>query len=125
MAIAFEVLVLAAVVLAMLSALAMQRGGLAVLRALGAPPRYVFGVVWVQALAVIGAGIVLATVLAALLMHAVSDYASARSGLHVTATLGAPELALLAVPLVLGSLVTALAALLLLRRPVGSQLRGV
>ena len=123
MALAFETLVLLAVTLAMLAALAAQRGSLGALRALGAPPRFVFAVIWTQGAALIAAGALIAAIAGLALIHVVSAVASARSGLRIEAALGMPEVAMLALPLVGGATLIALAALVVLRAPVGAVLR--
>jgi len=95
-----------------------------VLRALGAPPAFVVSAVWLEGATLIGLGVAGGALVGAALLHAVSKYASVRTGLAIDATFGLPEYELLGALFVGGSLIAALPSLPLLWRPIAETLRS-
>jgi ABC-type lipoprotein release transport system permease subunit len=93
------------------------------LRALGAPPAFVFVTVWLQGALLIGVGVLFGLGSGFALAKAMSAYAGAQLGLAVDATIGVPELVFAAVLLVAGSLFVAAPSLPLLRVPAARLLR--
>jgi putative ABC transport system permease protein len=124
MSIAFEALLIVAVMLVIIAVLAGRRQSIGVLRALGAPPLFVVAAVWLEGAALIGCGVAAGAILGGLLVRIIGEYASLRTGLDVEAVLGAPEAALLVSLLAGGSLLAALPSLPLLRKPVAGLLRS-
>jgi putative ABC transport system permease protein len=117
-------LTLGAVILAMIAALAGQRSSLGVLRALGAPPAFVFVVVWLQGTILIAIGALAAALIGIALVDVASAFVASQTGLAIQAALGLRELALLAIPPLVGSVLVAAASLLVMRKPVSSMLRA-
>ena len=76
MSIAFEALLMVAVLLVIVAVLAGRRQSIGVLRALGAPPGFVVAAVWLEGATLIGLGVTAGAVLGALLIHAINRYAS-------------------------------------------------
>jgi len=123
MAFAYDALLMAAVLLVIAAVVAARRSSVGVLRALGAPPTFVFATVWLHGALLVGAGAVLGLALGALLVHALGAAAGARLGLALDARIGAPELLLVLSMLAAGSLLAALPSLLTLRASVRNLLR--
>jgi putative ABC transport system permease protein len=123
MAVAFEALLIVAVLLIIVAVLAGRRQSVGVLRALGAPPAFVVATVWLEGASLIGLGVAAGAPLGAILLQAISRYASLRTGLHIEASLGLPEVTLLGALFVGGSTLAALPSLPLLLRPVAGLLR--
>ena len=124
MAVAFEVLLIFAVLLVIVAVLAGRKHGIGVLRALGAPPAFVVSTVWLEGALLIGLGIATGTLLGVALLQGTSAYVSSRTGLSVGASLGAPEFGLLAALFVGGSLLAGLPSLPLLWKPIAGLLRS-
>lgn len=120
---AFDGLLMTAVLLVIVSVLSARRQSIGVLRALGAPPAFVFVTVWLQGASLIGAGVVLGVAAGYALAKALSAFASVELGLAVDATIGPAELALAAALLIGGSLLAAVPSLPTLRVPVARLLR--
>jgi putative ABC transport system permease protein len=120
---AFQLLVILAVLLALLAMLAARRTGVGVLRALGAPPHFIFATIWLQGMVLVGSGVALGTLGGAVLVRLLAAMVSARTGLDVSATLGLPEAALLLLLLSSGTVLTALPSVAALRHSVGDLLR--
>lgn len=118
-----QVLVAAAVLagLAVLVRLFARR--LALLRALGAPARMVFALVWSFAATLLGIGGALGLVTGLVSVRVLSAVLSARTDLMIRTTLGWPELHLVAAFLGLASLVALVPAALALLRPVPEDLK--
>lgn len=125
LALAFEVLLVAAVLLVIVAVLSARRQSVGVLRALGAPPAFVFMTVWLQGAVLIGAGVAAGLAVGAVLVRIVSAVASEQLALAIDATIGVPELLLAATLLAGGSLLAALPSLTTLRVPVSRLLRLV
>ena len=120
---AAEVLVVAAILAGIVAILDLQRQRFAVLRALGAPPLFIFGTVWlyVAALLVTGAavGLVIGWALAAVVSAAIAN----QTGVAMIATIGGTEWTLVAALVGVGLILACLPALLVFRRPVVEALR--
>jgi putative ABC transport system permease protein len=124
MAIVTQVLVTAGVLagLVILSRLFARR--LALLRALGAPRRFVFSVIWSYAAALIGAGAVLGIGFGIGAASLISRIVTARTDILVRSTFGWQELQLVAGFVSLTVLLALAPAFLALNRPVVADLRG-
>ncbi|NVK58482.1 MAG: FtsX-like permease family protein, partial [Rhodobacteraceae bacterium] len=124
MALVTQVLVAASVLLGLFILSRLFRRQVALLRALGAPSRFVFAVVWSfgAVLLLAGAGLGLLTGLgtAALL----SQVVTARTGILVTAPLGWAEIHFLAGFVSVTLILSLLPAALVLRQPVVDGLRA-
>ncbi|MEM1373123.1 MAG: FtsX-like permease family protein [Pseudomonadota bacterium] len=108
--------------LTMLTRLLSRR--LALLRALGAPQRFVFAVTWSFATMLILVGVLIGLALAALATGAISDIITDRTQILVTARLGWQEVHLAAGFLSSAALLSLLPAWRALRRPVVEGLRA-
>ncbi|MCF3935498.1 ABC transporter permease [Acuticoccus sp. M5D2P5] len=124
LAIATQMLVTAGVLtgLVVLTRLYAQR--LALLRALGAPARFAFAVVWSYAAALIGAGALLGAGLGFGATIWISRIVSARTDILVTASFGWPEAHLLAAFVSVTIALAMLPALAALSRDIVADLRG-
>ena len=97
---------------------------IALLRALGAPARFVFAVVWSQAALLLTVGAALGLVLGYGASALLSDIVSARTDMAVRASLGWPELHACAAFVALASVLSLVPALAVLRQPTVACLRG-
>lgn len=124
LAVITQVLVTAGVLagLMMLTRLLARR--LALLRALGAPRRFVFAVTWSFAATLIAAGAALGVALGVGATALISRIITARTDILVSATLSWPELQLVAGFISLTAMLALLPAWLTMKRPVISDLRG-
>lgn len=123
-ALAYQALVAAAVLLVVLAVLASRRQSLGVLRALGAPPSYLFLVVWVQCLVLIGTGIAAGALMGTAACYAIASMIHARTGLAIGFPLGWPEWRALGALLAAGSVFATIPSLLALRIPAVRLLRA-
>jgi len=121
---ALDTLLLAAVTLVIAAVLAARRETMGALRALGAPPSYLFAAGWLYGLALVGAGVGIGFGAGALLAHALGAYVGGRAGFVIAASPGSREAALAAGLLAAGSLLAALPSLASLRAPVRRLLQG-
>lgn len=96
MAVLTQVLVTAGVLAGLVVLTRLYARRLALLRALGAPDRFVFSVVWTYAAVLIGAGAAVGVVVGFVAVGAISRIVTARTDILVTATLGWPEFHLVA-----------------------------
>jgi putative ABC transport system permease protein len=124
MAIATQALLVAAILTAIVLLMQLYRRRFAILRALGAPPRYVFAVVWVFSFTLIAAGCLAGLLVAWASAGAVSAFFSEATGMALEARLGWPEIRLAGAIALLGALLAALPALFLYRQPVAATLRS-
>jgi putative ABC transport system permease protein len=124
MTLAFQLLVVAAVTLALFALMAGRRQSLGVLRALGAPAQFIFASVWLQAVALLASGVLLGAGLSAVLLRVMGARVAAETGLAIAPSLGVPEALLMMVVIVAGALLAALPAWAALRAPVSRLLRG-
>jgi putative ABC transport system permease protein len=115
MALAFQLLLIVAVLLVIIAVLASRRQTIGVLRALGAPPTFVFVTVWLQGALLMATGVAAGLLLGSAMSRALSAWVSTRTGLAVNATPGAPEVAFVLALLVVGSTLAALPSLAALR----------
>jgi len=112
---AFDGLLVTAVLLLIVAVLSARRQSVGALRALGAPPAFVFVTVWLQGVLLIGAGVLFGLALGFILAKAIGAFAGAELGFDVDAAIGAPEFALCAALLIPASLLAAAPSLPLLR----------
>jgi putative ABC transport system permease protein len=124
MAVAFQTLMILAVLLVMIAALSARRQSIGVLRALGAPPGFVFLTVWLQSVALIFAGVVSGAVLGWVLARGVGAWASARTELAIQAVPGGTEWLLLTALVIGGSLLAVVPSILALRMSTDRLLRA-
>ena len=123
MSLAFQVLLIAAVLLVIVAVLAARRQSLGVLRALGAPPAFVFLTVWLQSVLLMAAGLLVGVGFGWVLSHSLSSFAAARTGLAMNASPGIREVVQMLVLLVAGASFAALPSLVALRVPAARLLR--
>ncbi|MEM8959585.1 MAG: FtsX-like permease family protein [Pseudomonadota bacterium] len=97
---------------------------MALLRALGAPARFVFAVVWSQAALLLSVGAALGLLLGYGASAVLSGIVSAQTDMAVHATLGWPELHATAAFIALASILSLVPALAVLRQPTVAGLRG-
>ncbi len=117
-----QLLVLAAVLMALLVGFLARRRQFAVLRAIGASRLYVFSVVWIEVLLLIVGGAVLGCLLGWFSSTALSHWMQSQVGFAMPVRLGATEALLVAALLLLGALVATLPAWLVFRRPIAEGL---
>ena len=123
-ALAFDALLMAAVLLVMVVVLAARRPSIGILRALGAPPLFVFAAVWAQGALLVAGGACGGLAVGALLVRLLSTAAGARMDLAIDAAIGVPEIRMAAGLLLAGAVLAALPSLLTLGTPVRRLLRG-
>lgn len=121
---AAQVLVVAAILAGVLALLDLQRQRFAVLRALGAPARYVFATVWTYVAVLVGSGALIGLPLGWLAASILSRIVSGRTGVAMTASIGWTEIAWVIALVLLGMMLALLPALLIYRRPVVDGLRS-
>lgn len=124
LAIATEVLLIAAVLAGLLILMQLYRQRFAVLRALGASRAYVFAVAWTFSFGLIAIGSVVGLAVAAALTGTVSGIFSASTGIAMSSSIGASEIWLAVTLTAAGAVLALLPAALLYRRPVVEALRG-
>ena len=124
LAVVTQVLVTAGVLAGLLLLIRLLARRLALLRALGAPRRFVFAVTWSFALTLILAGATLGIGIGVLATRAISAVITERTDVLVTAALGWPELQLVAGFVSLTALLALVPAWLTMTRPVIGDLRG-
>jgi putative ABC transport system permease protein len=117
-------LVFIALILLLVAMAGMRRRRYAVLRALGAPRRYVLLAVWLQSVLLLAGGALAGLPLAFLTARVAAALIEASTGLHLPVTIGAPDLLFVLVLIALGSLLSLVPALVGYRTPVGTALRG-
>ena len=117
-----QLLVLAAVLMALLVGFLARRRQFAVLRAIGASRLYVFCVVWIEVLLLIVSGAVMGCLLGWFSSTALSHWMQSQVGFAMPVRLGAAEALLVAALLLLGAVVATLPAWLVFRRPIAEGL---
>ncbi|MGB6116865.1 MAG: ABC transporter permease [Mesorhizobium sp.] len=122
--IAAQTLVVAAILAGIFALLDLQRQRFAVLRALGAPARFIFATVWLYVTALIGAGALIGLPLGWAAAAIVSNLVAAQTGVAMRATVGSTEFTLVAILLGVGMLLALVPAALVYRRPVVEALRS-
>ena len=124
LALATQVLVVVAVLLALLVGFLARARQFAVLRAIGAGRRYVFAVIWIEVSALVGGGALLGLALGYGAAQLLSLAVATRLGFALPVSLGSEE-ALLAASLAgVGLVIAALPALLSLRSPIAEGLKN-
>ncbi|WP_373354195.1 ABC transporter permease [Pseudoroseicyclus sp. CXY001] len=124
MATAAQVLVTLSVLLALAILVRLFARALALLRALGAPPRFVAAVVWSYAMGLLSVGTLLGLALGYGAAAGLSAVVTARTDVLVTATLGWPEVKMAAGFVSLTALMALLPAWGALRREIVGALRA-
>jgi putative ABC transport system permease protein len=124
LAVATELLLVAAILAGIVILMSLYRQRFAVLRALGASRAYVFAVVWSFSFVLIAAGSLIGLAVAAALCGIVSTIFEQASGIALEATIGPTEFSLAATIAALGALSALVPAALLYRQPVAAALRG-
>ncbi|MGB3502925.1 MAG: ABC transporter permease [Mesorhizobium sp.] len=122
--IAAQTLVVAAILAGIFALLDLQRQRFAVLRALGAPARFIFATVWLYVTALIGAGALIGLPLGWAAAKIVSNLVAEQTGVAMRATVGSSEFTLVAILLGVGMLLALVPAALVYRRPVVEALRS-
>ncbi|MDO5646614.1 FtsX-like permease family protein [Paracoccus sp. (in: a-proteobacteria)] len=123
MSLGTQVLVAAAVMTGLIVLARLFARRLALLRALGAPGRMVFALVWSYAAVLLGLGTVLGLAVGLVATRAISTVLTARTDLLITPRLGWPELHLTAACFSLALIVALAPAVVALMRPVTDDLR--
>lgn len=123
LAMATQVLVVAAVLSGLVVIQQLHTTRLAILRALGAGRSFVFLTVWLYFAGLIAVGAVLGLILGYGAALAVSAYVGALAGFPVTAVLGTQEFGLVGLLLLIGAALALVPAFALFRRPVVDALR--
>lgn len=122
LAIMTQVLVVAAVLMALLVGFLARRRQFAVLRAIGASRLYVFSVVWIEVVLLIAAGAALGVVFGWVGANILSHWMQSQFGFAMPVRLGASEGVLVAGLLVTAAVVATLPAWLVFRRPIAEGL---
>lgn len=122
-AIASQVLVIAAIFAGVMAVMELYRTQLSVLRALGASRRYVFAVIWSYLTLVIVTGAVVGLALGVVTARVISWIFTRETGIALSASLGTPEWLLAASLVVIGTVLAMVPAWLIYRRPVIEGLR--
>ncbi|SIS59287.1 putative ABC transport system permease protein [Roseivivax lentus] len=124
MSLVTQVLVAASVLLGLFILTRLFRRQVAMLRALGAPRRFILSVVWSYAASLLLAGTALGVVLGIAATAAISAVLTRRTDILVNAVLGWGEVHLAAAFLAVTSVLSVLPALAILRQPVVDGLRA-
>ena len=122
LAITTQVLVVAAVLMALLVGFLARRRQFAVLRAMGASRLYVFCVVWIEVVLLITAGAALGVMLGWLGSNLLSHWMQSQIGFAMPVRLGATEGVLVVGLILTGAVVATLPAWLVFRRPIAEGL---
>ena len=122
---AFDGLLVTAVLLVIVATLFGRRQSIGALRALGAPPVFIFVSAWLHGALLIGAGVLLGLGAGLVLAKAIGAITRAQLGLDVDATIGGPELAYASALLTAGSLFAAAPSLPLFRLRAAHLMRSV
>jgi putative ABC transport system permease protein len=122
LALATQVLVVAAVLMALLVGFLARRRQFAVLRAIGASRAYVFCVVWVEVALLIACGALLGLALGTGASLALARWLQTQTGFAMPVGLGAPEAVLVAGLMLAGAFIATLPAWLAFRRPIAEGL---
>ncbi|MEN3112531.1 FtsX-like permease family protein [Uliginosibacterium paludis] len=124
LAVASQVLVVVAVLMALLVGFLARARQFAVLRAIGAGSRYVFCVIWLEAGLLIAGGAAAGLVLGYGASWLLSAWLAPRMGFAMPVTLGTEELRLAAALAIAGLAIATLPGWLCLRRPIADGLRA-
>ena len=124
MAVITQILVAAGVLTGLVILTKLFSRRLALLRAIGAPRRFLFAIVWSFAASLIGFGSLVGVALGFVSTQVISRIVSARTDILVETSLSWPEFHLVAIFVSLTILMAMIPAFLALRRPVVADLRG-
>jgi putative ABC transport system permease protein len=119
-----QVLVIAAVLLAVLAVVSLRKRLIGILRALGASRSYIFAVVWVNVSAMIAGGALLGLALGWIGARLLSAFFAAQSGIVLPVVVSGQELRLVGLLVVIGLALSAVPAALVCREPVVKALRS-
>jgi putative ABC transport system permease protein len=119
-----QVLVIAAVLLAIVASMAQKRRLVGVLRALGASRGYVFAVAWIGISLLIVCGAALGLALGWAAAAGLSAVLGAETAMRLPVALGWQEARLVLVIAVIGLVLAAVPSMLLYRQPVAAALKG-
>ena len=122
LAFATQVLVVAAVLMALLVGFLARSRQFAVLRAIGASRGYVFCIAWVEVVLLMSAGAPLGLLLGFGASTALACWLQAQTGFAMAVSLGVPESCLIGGLVLAGVLVATLPAWLAFRRPIAQGL---
>ncbi len=122
LALATQVLVVAAVLMALLVGFLARRRQFAVLRAIGASRAYVFCVVWVEVALLIVVGAALGLLMGLGASAALSTWLQTQTGFAMPVSLGAPEAGLVGGLMLAGAFIATLPAWLAFKRPIAEGL---
>jgi putative ABC transport system permease protein len=123
MSIVTQVLVAASVLLGLFILSRLFQKQLAMLRAVGAPRRFVMAVVWIYAITLLAAGTVLGMGFGWGAAHALSHIVTARTDILVTASIHWSEIHLALGFLAITSVLSLIPAVVVLTRPIVENLR--
>ena len=121
---AFDGLLMTAVLIVLVAALSARRQRIGALRALGAPPTFLFVAVWLHGAMLTATGVLLGLVAGFALSKAMGAIATAQVGFDVYGSIGAPELALAGTIFTAGLLFAATPSFPLLRSSAAHLLRS-
>ena len=124
LALATQALVVLAVLLALLVGFLARARQFAVLRAIGASPGYVFGVIWLEVSVLVASGAVIGLFLGYGASQIVSSWIAMQIGFALPVSIGYEELRLALSLAGVGLVVAMLPALLSLRRPIAEGLKA-
>lgn len=124
MSLATQGIVLLAVLLVMISALSVRQQTIAVLRAMGAPKRYIFAMIWLQGFMLIGLGAALGLGFGWVGSAALVKIFAADIGLAIIPTIGTDEFLMAATVLVAGSILAMIPTAILWRENIAQKLRN-
>ena len=119
-----NIVVFLAILLLAVTLTSLRRRRYALLRALGAPPSYVFLVIWIGITALIAAGCVAGLLFGWLATWIAADAVAHETGLRLAVSLGWPEIRFTLILLAAGTLLATLPGLSVFRAPVSATLRG-
>ncbi|WP_323014564.1 FtsX-like permease family protein [Devosia sp.] len=123
LALATQILVVAAILSGVVIILQLYRSRFAILRALGATSGYIFLVAWSYVTLLILIGALLGLALGAGASWAVSGYLEAQSGIAIPVTIGWPEIQLILMLIGAGAILALLPAIAIYRQPMVDCLR--
>ncbi|MDR3375208.1 MAG: ABC transporter permease [Ancalomicrobiaceae bacterium] len=119
-----NVLVFLAILMLLVTLVSLRRRRYAILRALGASRTYVALVVWLGAAVLLSLGAFAGLAAGFIGAHAVAMLVAAETGLTLTISIGAGEVALVGLMALFGSLLALIPAAIAWRRPVAESLRS-
>lgn len=124
LALATQVLVVVAVLMALLVGFLARARQFAVLRAIGAGARYVFAVIWLEVSVLVAAGAALGLILGYGASYLLMAWIAPRTGFAMPVSIGSEEVRLAAALAVAGGVIAALPAWLSLRRSIAEGLKS-